>query len=78
MDEQDANICKRALIQGQSTCVGGDLLTECITWCKKFDIRCVTMGTNPIPEMEQADNLKLKRGLWKENDKEIRAALKNQ
>ena len=24
---------------------------------------------------EQADNLKLKRGLWKENDKEIRAEL---
>ena len=27
--------------------------------------------------MEQADNLKLKRGLWKENDKEIRSALDN-
>ena len=25
--------------------------------------------------MEQADNLKLKRGLWKENYKEIRTAL---
>ena len=33
------------------------------------------MGTNPIKEIEQADNKKLKRGLWKENYKEIRAAL---
>ena len=33
------------------------------------------LGTNSLPEMEQADNLKLKRGLWKENDKEIRAEL---
>ena len=60
---------------GKTMCGGRDLLTECITWCKKFDIRCVTMRTNPIKEMEQADNLKLKRGLWKENDKEIRAEL---
>ena len=78
MDEQDANICKRALIQGQSTCGGGDLLPECITWWKKFNIRCVTKGTNPIPEMEQADNLKLKRGVWKENYKEIGAELDEQ
>ena len=41
----------------------------------KIEIRCLTLGKNPIPEMEQADNLKLKRGLLKENDKEIRAAL---
>ena len=71
MDKQDANICKQTLIQGQGTRGGEDLLTECITRCKKFDIIYVTMGTNPIKEMEQADNLKLKRGLWKENDKEI-------
>ena len=44
-------------------------------WCKKFDIRFVTMGTNPIKEMEQADNLKLQRGPWKENYKEIREDL---
>ena len=75
MDKQDANICKQALIQGQSTFGREDLLTECITWCKKFDIRCVTMGTDPNKEKEQADNLKLKRGLWKENDKEIRVDL---
>ena len=46
-----------------------------LTRCKKLEIRCVTMGTNPLKEMEQADNLKLKRGLWKENNKEIRAEL---
>ena len=63
------------LIAGQSTCGGRDLVTECIKWCKKLEIRYVIIGTNPILEMEQADNLKLKRGLWKENDKEIRAAL---
>ena len=53
-------------------CGGEDLLIECITWCKKFGIRCVTMGTDPNKEKEQADNLKLKMGLWKDNVKEIR------
>ena len=33
------------------------------------------MGTDPVLDREQADNLKLKQGLWKENDKEIRTAL---
>ena len=45
MDKQSANICRQALIQGQSMCDGEDLLSECITWCKKLGIRCVTMGT---------------------------------
>ena len=58
MDKQDENICKKALIAGQSTCGGGDLLTECITWCKKLKIRCVTMGTNPILENEQTQSKK--------------------
>ena len=74
MDKQSANICKQALIQGQSTCDREDLLCECKTWCKKLGIRCVT-GQTPNKEKEQADNLKLKRSLWKENDKEIRADL---
>ena len=65
MDKQDANICKRVLIAGLSTCGGGDLLTKCITWGKKLKNRCVTMETNPVLEMEQVINLKLKRGLWK-------------
>ena len=61
MDKQEANICRQALIQEQSTFGGEDLLTECITWCTKFGIRCVTMGTDPNKE--------------KENDKEIRSDL---
>ena len=50
----------------------GDLLNEYITWCNKLNIRCVTMGTHPILEREQADKLILKQWLWKENDGEIR------
>ena len=68
MDKQSTNIFKQALIQGQSTCDGEDLLTEYLTWCKKLGIRCVTKGTDPDKEKEQADNLKLKRGLWREKE----------
>ena len=46
-----------------------------MTCCKTLNIRCVTRGTDPVLEREQADNLKLKQGLWSENDKEIRTAL---
>ena len=38
-------------------------------------MRCVTRGTDPIIERAQADNYKIKKGLWAENDKEIRTAL---
>ena len=62
MDKQHTNICKQALIQAQSTCDREDLLTECITWCKKLGIRCVTKGTDTDKGKEQADNLKLKKG----------------
>ena len=72
MDKENNNICKNALVQGQSTCAGGDLLNECKKWCKKLNIRCVTRGTDPIPEKARADNFKLKQGLWRENDKDIR------
>ena len=48
MDKQDANTCKQALVQGQCMCGGGDLLTQCITQCKKFNI----MATNSIKEMD--------------------------
>ena len=43
-------------------------------WCKTLNIRCVTRGTDPVLERAQANNYKLKQGLWAENDKEIRAA----
>ena len=63
MDKENDNICKNALIQGQSTCAGGDLLNECKEWCKKLNIRFLTRGTDPIPEKARADNFKLKQGL---------------
>ena len=33
------------------------------------------MGTDPVLDRKQTDNLKVKQGLWKENDKEKRTAL---
>ena len=30
------------------------------------------MGTDPIPERASSDDFKLKKGLWRENDKDIR------
>ena len=33
------------------------------------------MGTDPIPANARADNFKLKKALWAENDKEIRLEL---
>ena len=60
-DNEDDNKWKNALVQGQSTCARGDLLTQCKEWCKKLNIRCVTMGTDPIPERDSADNFKLKK-----------------
>ena len=72
MDKDKNNICKNALVQGQNTCAGGDLLNECKAWCKKLNIRCITRGTDPIPENARADDFKLKQALWRENDKYIR------
>ena len=48
------------------------MLNECKAWCKKLNIRCVTRGTDPIPEKARADDFKLKQALWRENDKDIR------
>ena len=45
MGKSDDNMCKQALIAGQNTCNGGDLLTECITICKELNIQCVTRRT---------------------------------
>ena len=75
MDKCENNICKNVLIAGQETCAGEDLLNECIEWCKKLNIRCVTMGTDPIPAKARTDEFNLKKALWAENDKEIRADL---
>ena len=35
----------------------------------------MVQDTDPILERERADNYKLKKGLWAENNKEIRASL---
>ena len=75
MDKTELNICKSALIAGQNTCAGADLLNECKEWCNKLNIRCVTMGTDPTPANARADDFKLKKALWAENDKEIRLEL---
>ena len=77
LDKEDDNICKKALIEGQYTCGGGDLLTECKEWCKKLNIRCVTKGTDPIPERARMDEFKLRQGLWRENDKDIKLVKDN-
>merc|ERR1712128_109211 len=72
MDADPSNYARKALIEGQKTCANGDLLTECIEWCKKFKIRCVTRGTNPIKDKAKYDEFMLKKGLWRENDKDIK------
>ena len=59
MDKTENNICKSALVAGQNTCAGEDLLNECKEWCNKLNIRCVTMGTDPIPANARADDFKL-------------------
>ena len=63
------------LIVRQKTCDGEDILNECIAWCKRLNVRYVTKGTDPILAGVKSDEFKLKKGLWAENDKEIRAAL---
>ena len=75
MDKCENDICKNVLIAGQETCAGEDLLNECIEWCNKLNIRCVTMGTDPLPAKARSDDFNLKKALWAENDKEIRADL---
>merc|ERR1711892_1064223 len=72
MDSDSSNLARKALVAGQKTCAEGDLLTECIAWCKKLNIRCVTRGTNPIRDKAKYDEFMLKKGLWKEHDKDIK------
>ena len=56
------HICNQALIAGQNTCKGEDLLTECINICKELKIKCVTQG-----EPDKEEILNIKRALWREN-----------
>ena len=70
--KSDDNLCKQALIEGQNTYNGEDLLTECINICKKLNIPCVTKG-----EPEQEDKIIIKKALWRENDKEIKSEMEN-
>ena len=73
--KSERNICKSALLAGQNKCAGEDLLKEYKEWCNKLNIRCVTLGTDPIPAKARSDDFKLKQALWAENDKEIRLEL---
>ena len=75
MEKCENNICKNVLIVGEETCAGVDLLNECIERCKKLNIRSVTMGTDPNSAKARTDEFNLKKALWAENDKEIRADL---
>ena len=58
MDKPDTDLYKQALIEGQDTCGGEDLLTECKEWCKKLKIQCVTKGVPNDIQKAKAENLK--------------------
>ena len=42
--EPKTNLCKQAFLEGQGTCGGEDLLTECKEWRNKLNILFVTKG----------------------------------
>ena len=75
MDKCEYNIFKNVLIAGQETCAGGDILKECIEWCKQLNVRCLTKETDPISAKARTDKFYLKKVLWAENDKERRENL---
>ena len=75
MDKPDTNLGKQALLEGQVTCGGEDLLTECKEWCKKLNISCVTKGVPKDIQKAEEENLKFKKALWRENYKEIRTEM---
>ena len=62
MGKPHTNLCKQALQEGQTTCKGEDLLTECIDISKKLEIACVTKGEQKEAEVK----LKIKKALWRE------------
>ena len=40
------NLGKQALIAGEKTCNGEDLLTDCINLCKELDEKCTSKGNH--------------------------------
>ena len=69
MDKPNTNLCKQALLEGQGTCGGEDLLTECKEWCKKLNIPCVTEEVPKDIQKSKEENLRLKKAFWLENYK---------
>ena len=70
MGKPSDNLYKRALIKGRNTCNGEDLLTECMDWCRRWNVRCVKQG-----KYSALEKCKLKQTIWRENNEEIREAL---
>ena len=71
MGKPEDNLCRLALLEGQKKCNKEDLLTECINMCKNLQVKCVSHGDTTVEE-----KLAIKKVIYKENDNEIRAALK--
>ena len=44
MRKSKDNLCRQALIAGQETCNGEDLLTECMNICKNLNAKCISQG----------------------------------
>ena len=44
MGKPEDNLCRKALLEGQRTCNGEDLLSECVQLCRRLNLRCVTEG----------------------------------
>ena len=63
VSREDNNLCKQALIAGQDTCNGEELLTECINMYKELNISCTSEGNHLKGEIKIA--------VWRENDKDI-------
>ena len=70
MGKPEDNLCRKALLEGQKTCNGEDLLSECVQMCRRLNVRCVTEGTHNALE-----KCNLKKAIWRENNEEIRQAL---
>ena len=75
MVKPDPILCKQVLIKGQGTCGDKDLLTKCKEWSTKFKSWCVTKRVITDMQKAKAENLKFKKALLRENDKEIRTKM---